>query len=123
MNVLLYLMIGGIAGIFSGMFGLGGGIIVVPLLVLFFKFPMQIASATSLVIFLLPVGALGVWKYYSAGIIQNEHIKIGITIAIALMFGSFIGAKIASNMNSIMLQKIFSVVLLIVAVKMWMSAK
>ena len=121
--IFIYLSIGLVAGVFSGLFGLGGGIIIVPLLVFFFKMNMTQASATSLVMFLLPVGALGVWKYYSAGIIQSSHIKMGLIIGMALMLGSFFGAKLSTHLNPQTLQKAFAVVLFIVSVRMWMTSK
>jgi uncharacterized protein len=119
--ILLPLFIGSIAGVFSGLFGIGGGIIIIPLLVFFFQFPQQLASATSLVVFILPVGIAGVWQYYKAGVINTDHIKMGLLIGVGLMAGSYFGAKLGTQLSSQILQKAFAVVLLIIAVRLWVK--
>ena len=63
----MFVVTGFLAGIASGMFGIGGGIIIVPVLVLGFKMEQQVASGTSLIALLLPVGAFAVWNYWQAG--------------------------------------------------------
>lgn len=120
--LLISLLIGLFAGVFSGMFGVGGGIIVIPLLIYFFKYPAQIASATSLVVFILPVGLAGVWQYYKSGVISDTHIKMGLLIGLGVMVGGFFGAKLATHLSSVMLQKAFAVLLVAVAVRLWMKA-
>ena len=67
-TVLVYVLLSGIAtGVCSGLFGIGGGVILVPILVMLLKFPQQTASGISLIALLLPVGGLGVLEYYRAG--------------------------------------------------------
>ena len=113
--------IGLVAGVCSGLFGIGGGIIIVPAVVFLFKFTQQGATATSLVALLLPVGALGVWQYYQKGYLNQSNVKIGLLIALGLFVGALIGARIASDLNSETLKKMFAVLLFLVAAKMWWS--
>ena len=122
-QILVSLGIGLVAGISSGLFGIGGGVIIVPLLLYFFKYPQQMATATSLVALILPVGILGAIHYYKAGFIQPENIKIGLIIAAGMFVGALFGAKFASGLQSGTLSKMFSVFLIIVAVRLWLTAK
>ena len=70
MNSLLIVAIGLLAGIFSGLFGIGGGIVMVPAMVVLANFPLIKATGTSLAAILLPVGILGVIAYYRARLID-----------------------------------------------------
>ena len=122
-QVLISLSIGLVAGISSGLFGIGGGVVIVPLLLFFFKYAQQMATATSLVALILPVGILGAIHYYKAGYIQPENIKIGLTIAAGMFVGALLGAKFASGLQSATLSKMFSIFLIIAAIRLWMTAK
>ena len=66
-TVLILLLIGLMAGVLSGLIGIGGGIIIVPALVYFIGFSQRTAQGTSLAILLLPIGLLGVIQFYKAG--------------------------------------------------------
>src|ERR1700722_14187379 len=123
MNYFVSICIGIIAGVSAGLFGVGGGVIIVPLVVAFFGLSQQSASATSLVALLLPVGALGVWEYYKLGYIGPENLKYGGLIALGLIFGTLLGAKLAGHLTSENLAKLFSVYLLIMAIRIWVTAK
>ena len=116
-------LIGLTAGVSSGLFGIGGGVIIVPLLVYLFKFQQQTATATSLVALLLPVGILGIINYYRAGFIQMDNVKLGLVIATVMFFGTFLGSKLAINLPSLTLTRMFSVFLVLVAVRLWITAK
>lgn len=116
-------IIGLIAGISSGLFGIGGGVIIVPLLIYLFNFQQQTATATSLVALLLPVGILGILNYYRAGFIQMNNIKLGLVIATVMFFGTYLGSKFAISLQSFTLTRMFSVFLMLVAIKLWITAK
>lgn len=88
MNVILLIM-GVIAGVCSGIFGIGGGIILVPLLMIVLKFNQIEAGAISLVSLLLPVGALGVWEFYKKQILHQENIHFGLYIALGYSIRHF----------------------------------
>ncbi|MEI6804958.1 MAG: TSUP family transporter [Myxococcaceae bacterium] len=119
MEAFYMLLTGVFAGISAGVFGIGGGVILVPVLVLLFKYPQVTANGTSLVALLLPVGIFAVLEYYKAGKIDGTHIKLGFLIAIGMFLGTYLGAKLAVNIPVKLLGKMFSVFLMAVALKMF----
>lgn len=108
------LALGVLAGILSGMFGIGGGVVMVPVLIAFFGLGMLDANAVSLAAMLLPVGILGVINYYKAGYIK---IKESLWIALGLFVGSFGGAEIAVSIDVSWLSKLYALFLLYVAIQ------
>jgi uncharacterized membrane protein YfcA len=115
----VFLAIGLLAGISAGLFGVGGGIVIVPLLTLLLAYPQHVANGTSLVALLLPVGALGVWQYYQSGKISPLEVKSGLWIGLGIFVGALLGAKIATALPADTLKKVFAVFLAAVAVKLW----
>ncbi len=111
-----------LAGIASGLFGIGGGIIIVPLLAFFFQLEQKIASATSLVSMLLPVGLLGVWEYYKAGVVTQSHIKMGLLVSIGIFFGALIGSKLSIVLPTKILTRAFALLLIYVAIRLWLQS-
>lgn len=116
---MLYLIFGLAAGILSGIFGIGGGVVIVPALIVIAKFSPARATGTSLAALLLPVGALGVWHYYQRG---NVDINSALLIAVGLLVGAWFGADIAQRLPAKEMQRIFSLFLVIVAGYLWVSA-
>jgi uncharacterized membrane protein YfcA len=116
MTNILFIVIGLAAGVFAGMFGIGGGILIVPALILLAKFPPQVATGTSLAIFLFPIGAFGAYAYYKEG-----HVRIipALLLAFGVLCGSYFGARLAQQMTALTLQRSFAVFLVIVALRMW----
>lgn len=112
------ILIGILAGVLSGLVGVGGGIIMVPLLVMFFGFNQHQAQGTSLAVLAVPVTAVAVFNYYKEGQI---NIKYAAIIAIFFVVGSIFGSKFALTLDQKMLKKIFAVVLLVIAGKMLMD--
>lgn len=88
MELIGYVLLGIAAGILSGLFGIGGGIVLVPSLIVLFGLDILDANAVSLAAMLLPVGVLGVWAYYKAGLI---NVRESLWIALGLFLGSFVG--------------------------------
>lgn len=119
MQTVFMLIIGLAAGTLSGMFGVGGGIIIVPALVLLFGMSQHSANATSLVALLLPVGLLGIMEYYRSGKITTDNIWLGLVIAAGLFAGAFFGARIATSLSGDLLRKAFAVFTGIVALRLW----
>ncbi len=115
-----FLLIGLGAGLLSGMFGIGGGIVIVPALVFVAAMAQKTATGTSLASLLLPVGALGAWQYYKAGALD---VRAALLLAPGLLFGALIGAKIALQLPTRDLQRAFAIFLVAVAGRMWISAK
>jgi uncharacterized membrane protein YfcA len=116
MNPLLFVAIGLGAGVLAGIFGIGGGIVIVPALILLAKFAPQTATGTSLAIFLLPIGALGAWTYYKEG-----HVRVvpALLLALGVFLGSPVGAKIAQSISALALKRTFAVFLVAVAARLW----
>lgn len=108
-----YLLLGIAAGILSGLFGIGGGIVMVPSLIVLFGMDILDANATSLAAMLLPVGILGVIAYYKAGLI---NIRESLWIALGLFLGSFVGGEFAVNISENLLAKLYAAILLYIAV-------
>jgi hypothetical protein len=116
--ILVFIVIGFLAGILAGVFGVGGGIIIVPALILLARLTPLAAIGTSLTALLLPVGALGVWEYYKKG---DVNVLAALCIALGIFFGAFLGAKLAHYLTPLELKRSFAVFLVLVAARMWFS--
>jgi uncharacterized membrane protein YfcA len=112
---IILILIGVASGMLSGFVGVGGGLIIVPALVLFLEFSQKMAQGTSLAILLLPVGILAVTEYYKHGYID---IKIALIISVGFIIGGYFGSRIALVLPQDTIKKVFAVFMLIVAVKM-----
>lgn len=114
-EIIILLSIGMVAGILSGMVGIGGGIILVPALVYFFGFSQHEAQGTVLFMFLFPIGILGVYNYWQAGFVDW---KTACIIGAAFLVGSFLGSKISISLDTQTVKRIFGVVVLLISLKM-----
>jgi uncharacterized membrane protein YfcA len=105
------LALGFIAGILSGMFGIGGGLVIVPALVILFGLPMKTATGTSLFALLWPVGLLGVIEYW-----RNDKLDAwrGLWIAVGLFLGAYFGARITLAISPAGMKRAYAVFLLVV---------
>lgn len=113
MEVFLPLLLLGLgAGVFSGMFGIGGGVIIVPVLIVFVGFSTIEAVSTSLGALLLPVGIFAVIEYYRKDLID---VRASALIALGLLVTTLFGAIIAFNLDADMLKQFYGVFLLYVA--------
>lgn len=115
MNILLFVVLGLAAGILSGLLGIGGGILIVPALVLVFGLSQHLAQGTTLALMVPPIGLLAAWTYYKHG---HVDIKIAALICLGFFIGGLIGAKYATLINPATLKRLFGVALLIAALKM-----
>lgn len=113
-TLVFLLIIGFCAGLFSGLVGIGGGIIMVPLLLLI-GLTQHEAQGTSLAVLAVPVTALAAFNYYKEGYIDWKFVFL---IAVFFILGGYFGSKIAINIDQKILKKIFAFVLLIVAGKL-----
>jgi uncharacterized membrane protein YfcA len=114
-TILLLIIVGLAAGVLSGMVGVGGGIIIVPALVIFLGFSQHQAQGTSLGLLLLPVGILAVMNYYNKGYID---IKVVAIMSIAFVLGGWLGSKLSLSMAQDTVKKIFAIVLFYTAFRM-----
>jgi len=103
-----------VAGLLSGLFGLGGGALIIPALVLIFGFTQHKAQGTSLVALLLPVGILGVIRYWKAG---NLDLIAGLIIAAGLFAGAYFGAGWANKLNEVWLKRAFGIFFILLGIR------
>lgn len=119
-EIAILIAIGLTAGALSGMFGVGGGIIIVPAFVFFLGMSQHQAQGTSIGLMLLPIGILAAWNYYKAG---NLDIKAGLIVALAFVIGGYFGSKLSLNINALTLKRIFGVLMLVIALRMIFFSK
>ena len=116
--ILIFIAIGFFSGILSGLFGIGGGLVIVPALIFLARLTPITATGTSLAALLLPVGALGAWEYYKKG---HLNIPAALFVALGLFVGVWIGARLAQHLSPVQLKRAFAVFLVLVAGRMWFS--
>jgi uncharacterized protein len=120
MLIIALIVLGVVTGGLAGILGVGGGIVIVPALVYLFHFTQKTAQGTTLALLVPPIGILAAYSYYKTG---NVDIKAAIFIVVGFLIGSFLGAKYVTNISSAALTRIFGAFLLVVAIKMIISAK
>jgi hypothetical protein len=120
MRELTLLGIGLAAGVASGMFGIGGGLIIVPALLFLLGMNEKPAIGTSLAALIPPVGLLGAAEYYRNGYI---NIKYAALIAAGLFIGAYFGAKLVVSMPDVLIRRIYAIFLLVMALRMLVAGK
>lgn len=115
MHMSLYLLLGFVAGVLGGLIGLGGGVIIVPALVFLFGFSQHRAQGTTLALMVPPIGLLAAWIYYKQGYVD---LKVALLICVGFFLGGLLGARVATSLSNAVLEKVFGVALLLIALKM-----
>jgi uncharacterized membrane protein YfcA len=113
-----YILLGIMAGVLSGLVGIGGGIIIVPALVILFGFSQHTAQGTTIALMVPPIGILAAWAYYTRGYVDLTAAAL---ICAGFLFGGYFGAKLAISLPKFYLQKIFGIALLLISLKMLFS--
>ena len=113
-TIVLLVIVGLLAGMLSGLVGLGGGVIIVPALVFFLGFTQHQAQGTSLGILLLPAGIFAVMNYYKKGYID---LKVVLLLFVGFLVGGYLGSKLSLSMPEAILKKVFACALVLIAVK------
>ena len=113
---MLGVLVGLIGGALSGLTGLGGGFIMVPLLVYLFGMSQHAAQGTSLAVLLPPLGILAFMQYYRNG---HVDVHVAVLIAIGFLFGGYIGGSLAQLISGPMLRKGFAIVMALIAIDMF----
>ncbi|MBN1966722.1 MAG: sulfite exporter TauE/SafE family protein, partial [Anaerolineae bacterium] len=108
-QAVLLLILGMAAGVLSGMFGIGGGAVIVPALTVLFGFELQEAVGTSLAVLVWPVSFFAVLAYYRARMLRFSTAAL---IAVGLIGGGVVGAQIALNLPGDTLKRIYGVFLI-----------
>ncbi len=116
----LIILIGLVAGILSGLIGIGGGIVLVPAMVYLLNYTQHQAQGTSLGVLTFPVVILGFLYYYTQLKTTETPIDFRVIglIAIGFIVGGFIGSNIALRIDVKMMKKIFAIILFYTAFKM-----
>lgn len=111
----LYVILGLVAGIFGGVFGIGGGTILIPALVYLFGLTQHQAQGTTLAIMVPPIGLLAALRYYYGG-----NVKLGMAgfICLGFFFGGLIGANLVHYLSDPILKRLFGIFLLLVSAEM-----
>jgi uncharacterized membrane protein YfcA len=102
----LLITIGVLAGILSGLFGIGGGVVIVPALIYVAGFRQHMATGTSLAVLLPPIGIAAAFEYYRNG---NVNIRAAAIIALGLLVGGWLGAAVANRMPGPQLRLAFGI--------------
>lgn len=119
LRLLLIFLVACVVGVAGGMFGVGGGILLVPLLVLLFRFEQHEAQGTSLVALVPPTGLLGFLNYYHAG--QVDWV-VGLLIMPGVFFGGMLGSKLAQMLTPRRMRQVFAGFLLVMGIWQVVSA-
>jgi uncharacterized protein len=114
-DIAFYVLLGVVAGIFSGLIGIGGGVIIVPALVFLFGLSQHEAQGTTLALLVPPIGLPAAWTYYKSGYVDP---KIAALICAGFIMGALVGAKFATELSNAALEKVFAVALLLIGAKM-----
>jgi len=114
----LYILLGLVVGVFSGIVGIGGGVLIIPALVYFFHMNQHKAQGTSLTVLLAPIGALAFWEYYKAG---NVDLKGGLLIALGFLVGGYFCGLWAQHLPEMVLRKVFGTLLTIIGFQLLLS--
>ncbi len=112
--LVITLLIGLVAGVASGMFGIGGGAVIVPALMLLLNFDQKLATGTSLAAQLPPVGLIGVLQYYEVG---DVNLEIAVPLAVLLLLTAFFGARLALNLPTKIVKRLYGISLLIIGIR------
>lgn len=120
LTFVLLVVIGLLAGLFSGLVGLGGGIIIIPALVFLLGMNQHTAQGTSIALMLPPIGLLAAINYYKTGAI---NITYAIIIASAFFIGGYFGSKIAISLPEAIVRKVFAAFMILMGLKMLFGGK
>ncbi len=121
METILYLVIIGLlAGFMGGLVGIGGGVIIVPALVLVLGLSQHLAQGVSLAMMLFPVGIMGVLNYYKKGYVDFKYASL---IAVGFVLGSYLGSKFSLSLPQETVRKIFAIVMILLAIKLLFPQK
>ncbi len=114
-HIVLFLLIGLLAGTLSGLLGIGGGTIIVPALVFIFGYSQHLAQGTTLALMIPPIGILAAWTYYRQG---DVNLSAAVFICLGFVLGGLFGARLAAVIPDLLLRRLFGVFFLLVSVRM-----
>ena len=109
------LLIGLTAGTMAGLFGIGGGLIIIPAFFFILGFDQHMSQGTSLAAMIPPIGLFAALTYYKEGFVD---VPTAALVAAGFLIGGFFGAKMAVEINAELLRKMFGFFFLIISIKM-----
>jgi uncharacterized protein len=115
-NMVLYVLIGLGAGVLSGMFGIGGGVVIVPALIFLASMSLREATGTSLAALIPPVGLLGAWEYYRSG---SMHVRTALLVAAGLFVGAYLGSRVILTIPTGPAKKFYAVFMVLIGIRMF----
>jgi len=118
-NLAAYAALGLTAGVLSGLVGIGGGILIVPALVVLFGLSQHQAQGTTLALLVPPIGFLGAWTYYKQGYVD---LRLAALIAAGFFLGSLFGAQFSVGLSDKMLARVFGGAVVLIGAKMLIGA-
>lgn len=119
-EIIILVCIGFAAGAFSGMFGIGGGLIMVPAMVFFLAMSQHSAQGTSLGVLVIPVAAAAAFNYYKEG---QLNVKFALVIAVSFVIGGYFGSKVSLGLSELMLKRLFGLLMLAMAIRLIFFSK
>jgi len=115
MDIIQFIAVGLVVGGFSGIIGIGGGLLIVPILVYIFGWQQHMAQGTSLAMLVPPIGILAAMKYYQAG---HVDFRVAGLLCIGFFIGSYFGGSLANQLSGDTMRRVFGGVMLLVSIKM-----
>jgi uncharacterized membrane protein YfcA len=113
LKLLLILIMASVVGVAAGLFGVGGGVLLVPLLVLLFGFEQHMAQGTSLVALVPPVGILAFLNYAHA---HHVNWTVGLLIMPGVFLGGLLGSRLAQMLSPRRMRRVFAIFLFILGI-------
>ena len=117
-QLIILIILGLVSGLLSGVFGIGGAIIVIPALIFIIGLSQHEAQGTSLAFMLPPVGILATWNYWKAG---HVNWKIALVLSLTFVVGAYLGSQFSLNISDKTLRRLFGVLMILVAIKLIIS--
>ena len=117
MTLFYYFALGALAGLLGGAFGIGGGIVMVPALLVIFKLPIHNAIGTSMMV-IVPIAAAGALRHYS---LDNVNMQIALLAGLGGILGAIIGASIIVKIPAFYVKRAFAIFLIYSAIRLWFS--
>lgn len=105
-------------GALSCTVGIGGGILLIPVLVFFYGMSQKTAQGTSIATLLLPIGFFAFWEYRKAG---HVDLRLALLIAVGFAVGGYFGGMFAQHLPELVLRRVFAAVLIVVALRLVFS--
>ena len=120
LSFLGFLAIGAVTGAVSGMFGIGGGIFVIPAMVYLYGFDQKMATGTSLGMLLPPIGILAFWQFYKAELV---NVPAAALLVAGFVAGSYLSAGFAIDLPEILLKRAFGGLMIVMGVIYILTAR